>query len=47
MIDGFRYGFIGHADGNLWIGLAVMGGIDVALWAICHRMFKTGYKLKS
>ena len=24
MIDGFRYGFIGHADGNLWIGVAVM-----------------------
>ena len=47
MIDGFRYGFIGHADGNLTVGIAVMAGVDIALWMICHRMFKTGYKLKS
>jgi ABC-2 type transport system permease protein len=47
MIDGFRYGFIGHADGSLTAGLAVMVGVDVALWAVCHRMFATGYKLKA
>jgi len=47
MIDGFRYGFIGHADGSLTAGLWVMAGVDAALWALCHRMFKTGYKLKA
>lgn len=46
MIDGFRYGFIGHADGNLAVGVAVMGGVDVFLWCVCYWMFKTGYKLK-
>lgn len=46
MIDGFRYGFIGHADGPLATGVAVMTAINVALWALCHWMFATGYKLK-
>ncbi len=47
MIDGFRYGFIGHADAPLGIGIAVMVVINVSLWALCHRMFATGYKLKA
>ncbi|MEX2449478.1 MAG: ABC transporter permease [Rhodospirillales bacterium] len=47
MIDGFRYGFIGHADGSLTAGIVVLSGFNLALWAVCYRMFKTGYKLKS
>ncbi len=47
MIDGFRYGFIGHADGSLSTGVAVMIGVDVGLWALCHWMFASGYKLKA
>ncbi len=47
IIDGFRYGFIGHSDGDLQIGMAVVLGINVVLWACCYRMFKTGYKLKA
>jgi ABC-2 type transport system permease protein len=47
MIDGFRYGFIGHADGSLAIGMAVMLGTDILLLLLCHRMFATGYKLKA
>jgi ABC-2 type transport system permease protein len=46
MIDGFRYGFIGHADGPLAAGIAVMLGVNAVLWAACQRMFATGYKLK-
>ncbi|MBT4702310.1 MAG: ABC transporter permease [Rhodospirillaceae bacterium] len=47
MIDGFRYGFIGHADGSLTIGIFVTLGVDIALWMWCHWMFKSGYNLKS
>ncbi|MHC8508963.1 MAG: ABC transporter permease [Rhodospirillales bacterium] len=47
MIDGFRYGFIGHADANPLLGLAVMTAVDAALWLICRRMFQTGYRLKA
>lgn len=47
MIDGFRYGFIGHADGSLSIGLAMVTGADLLLGLTAYRMFKTGYKLKA
>ncbi|MDG2205146.1 MAG: ABC transporter permease, partial [Alphaproteobacteria bacterium] len=47
MIDGFRYGVIGHADSNLTAGLGVMIGINVALWRVCTRMLHNGYKLKT
>jgi len=45
-INGFRYGMTGHSDGSLGIGIAVLSLINLALILICHRMFKTGYKLK-
>ena len=47
MIDGFRYGFIGHADAPLSTGVLVMLGLNIALWIVCHRMVASGYKLKS
>ena len=47
MIDGFRYGFIGHADGDLTVGLLAMALANGVLWALCHRMFATGYRLKA
>ncbi len=47
MIDGFRYGFIGHADGALWPGLVVMSATNLALWFLCWRLLANGYKVKS
>ena len=47
MIDGFRYGFIGHADGSLTAGLLALAGINIVLCWVCYWMFKSGYKLKS
>ncbi|BBK35237.1 transport permease protein [Allostella sp. ATCC 35155] len=46
MIDGFRAGFIGHADGSLTIGYIVLTAANLGLWAACHHLFRTGYKLK-
>jgi len=46
MIDGFRSGFIGHADAPSWLGMCVMAGVNAVLWAICTWMFRSGYKLK-
>jgi ABC-2 type transport system permease protein len=46
MIDGFRAGFIGHADGDRLVGYAVVAAADIVLWAACHHLFRTGYKLK-
>jgi ABC-2 type transport system permease protein len=47
MIDGFRYGFTGTAEGSLVVGVTLMAGIDLLLLAWCHRLFVTGYKLKA
>jgi ABC-2 type transport system permease protein len=47
MIDGFRYGFIGHNDAPLGLGLAILTLVNLALWWVCYRMFATGYKLKT
>jgi ABC-2 type transport system permease protein len=47
LISGFRYGFIGHADGSLTIGVVSTAGLCVALTAVCYWMFATGYKLKT
>ncbi|MFY8210728.1 MAG: multidrug ABC transporter permease, partial [Caulobacter sp.] len=47
LIDGFRYGFIGHADGSIAIGVVTTGVLTVALFLWCWRLFVTGYRLKS
>ncbi len=47
VIDGFRYGFIGHSDASLAVGVAVMVGVNTGLWLLCRWMFAAGYKLKT
>jgi ABC-2 type transport system permease protein len=47
LIAGFRYGFIGHVDGSLWVGVAMTAVLTVALGAGCIWMFVTGYKMKT
>jgi ABC-2 type transport system permease protein len=47
MIDGFRYGFIGHADGSLAIGVAVLIGVNAALLLLCFHLITSGYRLKA
>jgi len=47
MIDGFRYGFTGAAEGSVAGGAALMAALDLLLLAWCHRLFVTGYKLKA
>ena len=46
MIDGFRAGFIGHADGDIMIGLVVGVVTNAALLALAIRMLQTGYRLR-
>ncbi len=47
LIDGFRYGIVGEADSDPVIGMAVSLVIAVFLFWLCHRMFRTGYRLRS
>ena len=45
-IDGFRYGFFGHADISPWISLAVVGGTFAALSFSAFWLIRSGYKLR-
>ncbi len=47
MIDGFRYGFIGVADGSLAVGVVMMLAMNLALWLVCRRLVASGYKLRA
>ncbi len=47
MIDGFRYGFTGHADGSPAAGLIVMTTLIAAMGLVCHRLVARGYNLKA
>ncbi|MEM6410286.1 MAG: ABC transporter permease [Pseudomonadota bacterium] len=47
LIDGFRYGFLGAANSNLAIGVAVAGGLAFLSCAGVWWMFRSGYKLKA
>lgn len=47
MIDGFRYGFIGQADGDPVTGLLYLLGANVFLSCLCLWMLRTGYKIRA
>lgn len=47
LIDGFRYGFIGYADGNIAIGVTMVLVINAALLAATYMVLRSGWRLKT
>ena len=47
MIDGFRYSFIGKADGSITTGLIYLLILSFVTWFITYLLYKKGYKIKS
>ncbi|GAB4574016.1 MAG: ABC transporter permease [Rhodothalassiaceae bacterium] len=47
IIDGFRYGFIGTADGNIVTGALLLLAINVALWILVWRLLRAGWRIKA
>lgn len=47
IIDGFRAGFIGVSDGPLLTGGVVLLLVNAALWWLCYRVVKSGWKLRA
>lgn len=47
MIDGFRYGFIGHSDATPLTGVLVMLSVNSCLALVTYRMLASGYRLKT
>jgi len=47
VISGFRAGFLGASDSPLLVGAVGLLVLNVALWAICYRLLKSGWKIKN
>jgi ABC-2 type transport system permease protein len=47
LIDGFRYGFIGVADGSVLVGALVSLGLAIALCFGAWALIRSGYRLKA
>jgi ABC-2 type transport system permease protein len=47
MIDGFRYGFLGQADGSIKFGIIYLTLLSFVMWFIAFYLYKKGYKIKS
>lgn len=46
-IDGFRSGFLGQSDGPLDVGAAVLVALVLALWFVCYRLLRNGWRIKA
>ena len=47
LIDGFRYGFIGHAESNLTVGVIGSAVLMAVMGVVCWLVFRSGWRLKS
>ena len=47
IIDGFRTGFIGTADGLLVQGAVILLAVTAVLWLVCYRVLRSGWRLKA
>jgi ABC-2 type transport system permease protein len=47
IISGFRAGFLGTSDSPLLVGAVGLLVLNIALWAICYSLLKSGWKIKN
>ncbi|WP_431358083.1 ABC transporter permease [Sphingomonas anseongensis] len=47
VISGFRYGFLGISDSPILVGAVGLLVLNLALWAICYSLLKSGWKIKA
>jgi len=47
LIDGFRYGFLGTSDGDVMTGVILIAIINIILFLLVLKVFKSGWRIKS
>jgi len=47
VISGFRAGFLGVSDSPLLVGGLALLALNIALWAVCYALLKSGWKIKN
>jgi ABC-2 type transport system permease protein len=46
MVDGFRYGFLGTSDINIWYSVLLVFVLVVVFGWLCVYLFRIGYRLR-
>ncbi len=46
VISGFRYGFLGISNSPIAVGAIGLLVLNIALWALCYSLLKSGWKIK-
>jgi ABC-2 type transport system permease protein len=47
VISGFRHGFLGVTDSPLAVGAIGLLLLNIALWAVCYVLLRSGWKIKN
>ena len=47
IISGFRHGFLGASDSPLLVGAILLLVINIALYATCYALLRSGWKIKN
>jgi ABC-2 type transport system permease protein len=47
VISGFRYGFLGVSDSPVLVGAIGLLVLNLALWALCYALLRSGWKIKA
>jgi ABC-2 type transport system permease protein len=47
VISGFRHGFLSEADSPIYVGAVALALINIALFAVCYSVLKSGWKIKN
>ena len=47
LVDGFRYGVFGRADGSVAIAASLVLVLNLGLGLFCHGLLARGYKIKA
>jgi ABC-2 type transport system permease protein len=47
VISGFRAGFLGVSDSPLLVGAVGLLVLNVALWAACYVLLRSGWRIKN
>lgn len=47
IISGFRYGFLGHSDSNIYLGAGILTALNIAMAILIYQLLRSGWKLRA
>jgi ABC-2 type transport system permease protein len=47
VISGFRFGFLGISDSPIVVGALGLLALNLALWATCYALLRSGWRIKA